>query len=97
MNEVEIAIDKMVKLKVMQALRDFKENNILTRKDADKLIKRYSTQEYFNKKEAAQYLGKSIPTLNKWIKKYDIPTSIVDGQVIFSKANLDKFMKGKEQ
>lgn len=48
---------------------------------------------YFNKKNAAIYLGVSFPTLAKWVTKYNIPYTSVDGVRRFDKSDLDEFMK----
>lgn len=48
---------------------------------------------WFNKTNAAIYLGVSYPVLTKWIEKYEIPYSSIDGIKRFGKEDLDKFMK----
>lgn len=48
---------------------------------------------WFNKTNAATYLGVSRPTLDQWIKNYKIPYSVIDGIKRFSKADLDDFME----
>ena len=48
---------------------------------------------YFNKTNAAIYLGVSNPTFAKWIAKYNIPYTSVDGVRRFDKCDLDEFMK----
>ena len=48
---------------------------------------------YFNKTNAAIYLGVSSPTFAKWIAKYNIPYTSVDGVRRFDKSDLDEFMK----
>lgn len=48
---------------------------------------------WLNKTNAAEYLDVSRPTLNKWIKKYQIPYSMIDGIRRYSKDDLDKFME----
>lgn len=47
---------------------------------------------FFNKTNAAIYLGVSLPTFNNWIKKYQIPYVSIDGIRRFAKKDLDKFM-----
>lgn len=47
---------------------------------------------FFNKTNAAIYLGVSAPTFASWIKKYSIPVISVDGVRRFAKADLDEFM-----
>lgn len=48
---------------------------------------------FFNKTNAAIYLGISLPTFNCWIEKYQIPYVSVDGIRRFAKNDLDKFME----
>ena len=45
---------------------------------------------FFNKTNAAIYLGISAPTLDKWIKEYRLPFISVDGVRRFTKEDLDK-------
>lgn len=52
---------------------------------------------WFNKTNAAIYLGVSYPVLTKWIEKYEIPYSSIDGIKRFGKKDLDKFMKEHER
>ncbi|WP_276804765.1 helix-turn-helix domain-containing protein [Lactobacillus hominis] len=52
---------------------------------------------WFNKTNAATYLGVSIPTLNAWFKKYNIPYTSIDGIVRFAKKDLDNFMEGHKK
>lgn len=48
---------------------------------------------YFNKTKAAIYLGISRSTLDVWIKKYQIPYTMIDGIRRYAKKDLDEFMK----
>ncbi len=48
---------------------------------------------YFNKTKAAIYLGISRSTLDVWIKKYQIPYTMIDGIRRYAKTDLDEFMK----
>lgn len=54
-----------------------------------------TSQKYgwFNKTNAARYLGISIPTFNRWIKKYNIPYTSIDGVKRYGKEDLDNFMR----
>ncbi|WP_258328311.1 helix-turn-helix domain-containing protein [Lactobacillus melliventris] len=47
---------------------------------------------FFNKTNAAIYLGISTPTLDNWIKEYRLPFISVDGVRRFAKEDLDEFM-----
>lgn len=52
---------------------------------------------WFNKTNAATYLGVSIPTFNAWLKKYQIPYTMIDGIIRFGKSDLDKFMEERKR
>ena len=56
------------------------------------LIERAIKQKYFNKTEAASYLGISQTTFRKWRKDNPIPFHSVEGQILFNKHDLDDFM-----
>lgn len=59
----------------------------------ERVITRAIQQQYFNKSEAASYLGKSLTTFKKWREDYGIPFYSIDGQVTFNKKDLDDFME----
>lgn len=57
----------------------------------EKVIARAIQQQYYNKTESASFLGVSLTTFKKW--SVDIPTVVVDGQVLYDKDDLIKFME----
>lgn len=60
---------------------------------SEESIKRAVQQEYFNKKEASNFLGVSMQTFKTWREKYGIHYQSVDGMVLFAKKDLQKFME----
>lgn len=71
-------------------------NNLLTKKDAKSLIKKYASQGYFNVGDAANYCGVSRSTFDKWRKDGIITPRIVCGVVRYARADLDKMMSNDE-
>lgn len=57
----------------------------------EKVIIKAIQQQYFNKSESANFLGVSLTTFKKWT--VDIPTVVIDGQVLYAKKDLVKFME----
>ena len=47
----------------------------------------------FNKTKASVYLGISRTTFDVWLKKYQIPYTMIDGIRRYAKKDLDKFME----
>lgn len=84
-------ISDLVQEAVEQNQPDF--DNILTKKEAKKLIKQYAQQEYFNGKEAANYLGVSQTTFWRWKNKYNIKVIVIDDIDRYKKSDLEDFMK----
>lgn len=62
----------------------------------EKVIIRAIQQQYFNKTEAANFCGVSKSTFRNWLKKAYINPVSVDGQLLYSKENLEKFMQDHE-
>jgi len=60
------------------------------------VITRALQQEYFNKGAAAQVLGVSRSTFQNWCKIYDFKPISIDGQILYSKKNLIKFMEAHQ-
>lgn len=59
----------------------------------ERVIERAIQQQYFNKTEAANFLGVSIPTFRIWTTKYKIRPISIDGQLLYDKEILKKFME----
>lgn len=73
----------------------------LLRQAAIKVIEEVSSNElhkkdYFNKKEAAAYLGVSYATLQKLILM-GLPLITVDAKILISKDSINKFMTDLER
>lgn len=52
--------------------------------------------EFMDKVTASNLLGISRSTLDKWIKDYGLPYSLIGGSYRFSKTELEKFMLSKQ-
>ncbi|WP_297816706.1 helix-turn-helix domain-containing protein [uncultured Lactobacillus sp.] len=50
-------------------------------------------QQYFSKTDAANFCGVSYTTFAKWVKETPIKTSVVNGQLLYAKEDLIKFME----
>ncbi|MDK7952178.1 helix-turn-helix domain-containing protein [Lactobacillus paragasseri] len=62
----------------------------------EKIVIKAIQQQYFNKTEAANFLGVSLPTFRAWLTKYDLKPISVDGQILYDREVLKKFMKGHQ-
>lgn len=52
--------------------------------------------EFMDKVTASDFLGISRSTLDKWIRDYGLPYSLIGGSYRFSKTELEKFMLSKQ-
>lgn len=84
-------ISDLVKQEVELNQLDFE--NILTKKEAKKLIKQYAQQEYFNGEEAANYLGVSPTTFWRWRKEGGIKAHVNGNIVRYKKSDLEDYMR----
>jgi len=48
--------------------------------------------KYLSKKDVAKYLGRSIPTVNNYMKKEEIPYYKVGRSVLFRKDDIDEWV-----
>lgn len=92
MNSLQKGLAELVADTVKQNQPDL-ENNILTKDDAKKLIKRYASQEYFNATEAANYLGVSRATFLKYRQRHRIKSLEIDGIRRWKRSDLDEFIE----
>lgn len=53
--------------------------------------------EYMDKQQCAAYLNISISTFNAWLKKENIPFTLIGGSYRFKKSEIDKFMLAKQK
>lgn len=59
----------------------------------EKIIIKAVQQQYFNKTEAANFLGVSPSTFRIWLKTFDFKPISIDGQILYDKDVLQKFME----
>lgn len=59
----------------------------------EEAIKKAVQQQYFKKTDAANLCGISTTTFREWMKATPIPTVVVEGQVLYSREDLIKFME----
>lgn len=59
----------------------------------EKIIERAIQQKYFNVTAGANFLGISQSTFRIWLKKYDFKPISIDGQILYDKEVLQKFME----
>lgn len=94
MSSLERDIQKLVNDAVEKS-KPKREENFLNKKEARKLLKQFAQQEFFNKTEAANYLGMSLSTFWHVRQNHDIKVYVIDGLPRFKKTDLDKFMEEK--
>lgn len=51
----------------------------------EKIVIKAIQQQYFNKTEAANFLGVSLPTFRIWAAKYKIRPISIDGQLLYDR------------
>lgn len=95
MNDLENGIQKIVDRTVQQSIP--KTKDVLTRREAINLIKKYSSREYLKKGEAANYLGVSATTFWRWRinPENKIHSYTIDGMTLYKKSDLDDFYERK--
>lgn len=96
MNDLQEAIYKIVVKEVARTEPKRKEN-FLDKKDAEKLIKKYTRkyvfQEYLNANDAAAVLDMSLTTFWKFRQKYPVPVHVIDGNIKrYKKSELIEFV-----
>lgn len=91
MKDFERSLRALVKETVEEDRLDA-EDNILTKKDAKKLIRKYALKNYFNATEAAEYLGVSISTFWRMRQKYQIKSVVIDNIRLWRKSDLEDFI-----
>ena len=96
MNDLQEAIYKIVVKEVARTEPKRKEN-FLGKKDAEKLIEKYTRkyvfQEYLNANDAAAVLGMSLTTFWKFRQKYPVPVHVIDGTIKrYKKSELIEFV-----
>lgn len=59
----------------------------------ERVIERAIQQKYFNVTASANFLGVSPSTFRIWLKKFDFKPTSIDGQILYDKDVLQKFME----
>lgn len=96
MSDLQEAIYQIVVKEVARTEPKRKEN-FLDKKDAEKLIEKYTKkyvfQEYLNANDAANLLGMSLTTFWKFRQKYPVPVHVIDGTIKrYKKSELIEFV-----
>lgn len=91
MSDLQEAIYRMVVKEVARTEPKRKEN-FLNKKDAEKLIKKYTKryvlQEYLNVTEAADVLGMGLTTFWRFRQEHNVPVHVIDGIKRYRKSEL---------
>ena len=81
-------------VKEVERTQPKREENFLSKKDAEKLIKKYTKryvlQEYLNATEAADVLDMSLTTFWRYRQKHPVPVYVIDGVKRYKKSELIK-------
>lgn len=81
MDDLQRGIYRMV-VKEVARTQPKREKNFLSKRDAEKLIKkytkRYALQEYLNATEAADVLGMSLTTFWRFRQEHNVPVHVID-------------------
>ena len=84
MDDLQRGIYRMVVKEVARTEPKRKEN-FLNKKDAEKLIKKYTKryvlQEYLNATEAADVLSMSLTTFWRFRQEHNVPVHVIDGRI----------------
>lgn len=96
MSDLQEAIYRIV-LKEVARTQPKREKNFLSKKDAEKLIKKYTKQytlqEFLNATEAANVLGMSLTKFWRFRQKYSVPVYVIDGMKRYKKSELIEFVE----
>lgn len=93
MSDLQEAIYRIVVKEVARTEPKRKEN-FLNKKDAEKLIKKYTKQytlqEFLNATEAAYVCGMSLTTFWRFRQEHNVPVHVIDGMRRYKKSELIK-------
>ncbi|AKG66628.1 helix-turn-helix domain-containing protein [Lactobacillus helveticus] len=97
MSDLQEAIYQIVVKEVARTEPKRKEN-FLDKKDAEKLIKKYTRkyvfQEYLTASDAAAVLDMSLTTFWRFRQKYPVPVHVIDGTIKrYKKSELIEFVE----
>lgn len=91
MSDLQEAIYKIVVKEVARTEPKRKEN-FLNKKDAEKLIKKYTKQytlqEFLNATEAAYVCGMSLTTFWRFRQEHNVPVHVIDGIKRYKRSEL---------
>lgn len=94
MNDLQKGIYQLVVQEVKRT-QPKREQNLLNKKDAVKLIKKYTKQytlmEFLNATDAASVLGMSVTQFWRIRQKYNVPVYAMDGMKRYKKSDLIRF------
>ena len=88
--DIEKQIQRMVVLTVLKMQPD-KSQNVLTMRDATKILKHFAGREFLRKGEAANYLGVGSTTFWRWRQQYKITSYTLDGVTVYKRSDLETF------
>ena len=93
MDDLQRGIYRMV-VKEVERTQPKREKNFLSKRDAVKLIKKftkqYTLQEYLNATEAASVCGMSPTTFWRFRQEHNVPVHVIDGVKRYKKSELIK-------
>lgn len=96
MSDLQESIYQIVAKEVARTEPKRKEN-FLSKKDAAKLIKKYTKQytlmEFLNANDAANVLGMSKTTFWRFRQEHNVPVYVIDGMKRYKKSDLLRFIE----
>ncbi|MBU3828892.1 MAG: helix-turn-helix domain-containing protein [Candidatus Lactobacillus pullistercoris] len=92
MNDLQKGIYQIVVQEIKKAMPK-KEENLLSKQDAEKIIKKYTLMEFLTATDAASVLGMSITQFWRIRQKYDVPVYVIGGMKRYKKSDLLKFIE----
>lgn len=91
MDDLQRGIYRMV-VKEVERTQPKREKNFLSKRDAVKLIKKftkqYTLQEYLNATEAASVCGMSLTTFWRFRQEHNVPVHVIDGIKRYKRSEL---------
>lgn len=96
MSDLQEAIYQIV-AKEVERTEPKRKENFLSKKDAAKLIKKYTKQytlmEFLNANDAANVLGMSTTTFWRFRQEHNVPVYVIDGMKRYKKSDLLRFIE----
>lgn len=88
---IKLSISNLPELDLL--LKKYYKNQTELSKTELKVLEKVGRQQYFNGKQAAEFLGVSPSTFWSWTKRYDIEFLMIDGLKRYSRDILISFME----